>query len=420
MTGLIDFSINATENGTAAAPALWTEGMPAKAVNDSAREVMAALARWRVDNSGALTATMVGNAYSLSSQQGIKDSHFAGVFTISFSAQQANTGPATLNIDNTGPRPWRRPRSIEFAPGDIIPLMIHTVVWSPALGTYVSLSPTFEAPGTYAPLAAAGAVLPGWVECDGRALSRVSYAALFTVIGTLYGPGDGATTFNIPDLNGRALFGRDGGKGRLTGAGSVGGGEGSAGGSETVTLIEAQIPSHNHGGSTGSAGGHDHGGSTGQAGQHNHTGSTGGAGAHNHTGSTGGSGGHSHGGSTSLSGSHTHNLNYEKLPIYGGGGSLTAVSQMYPPSTGNSIALSEGAGEHQHTIATDSVGDHSHNFTTSNVGDHAHTIGTDGNHAHTISGDGNHSHSLTISNAGGGQAHSNMPPSLVGIYAIKA
>uniref|UniRef100_UPI0018F072A4 hypothetical protein n=1 Tax=Vibrio cholerae TaxID=666 RepID=UPI0018F072A4 len=83
-------------------------------------------------------------------------------------------------------------------------------------------------------------------------------------------------------------------------------------------------------------------------------------------------------GTTSSSGTHTHDLAYTKLAIYGGGGGLTAVSEMFPPSVGNSTAQVGGAGEHQHPIATDSVGDHSHNFSTSGVGDHAHVIGADG------------------------------------------
>lgn len=43
----------------------------------------------------------------------------------------------------------------------------------------------------------------GWLKCDGSAVSRSIYSGLFSVIGTTYGPGDGVTTFNIP--NGAAL-----------------------------------------------------------------------------------------------------------------------------------------------------------------------------------------------------------------------
>jgi microcystin-dependent protein len=43
----------------------------------------------------------------------------------------------------------------------------------------------------------------GWLVCDGRAVSRTTYAALFTAIGTLWGGGDGSTTFNLPPLTNR-------------------------------------------------------------------------------------------------------------------------------------------------------------------------------------------------------------------------
>ena len=48
---------------------------------------------------------------------------------------------------------------------------------------------------------------PGFFICDGRAISRTTYAILFGVIGTAYGAGDGSTTFNIPDLRGRVPVG---------------------------------------------------------------------------------------------------------------------------------------------------------------------------------------------------------------------
>lgn len=41
----------------------------------------------------------------------------------------------------------------------------------------------------------------GWLQCNGAAVSRTTYAALFAVIGTKYGSGDGSTTFNLPNLH---------------------------------------------------------------------------------------------------------------------------------------------------------------------------------------------------------------------------
>lgn len=53
----------------------------------------------------------------------------------------------------------------------------------------------------------------GWLRCDGTAVSRTTYAALFAEIGTRYGAGDGSTTFNLPDIRGRSPIGAGSGSG---------------------------------------------------------------------------------------------------------------------------------------------------------------------------------------------------------------
>ena len=51
-----------------------------------------------------------------------------------------------------------------------------------------------------------GTIQDGWLECDGRAVSRTMFADLFAAIGTTYGAGDGSTTFNLPDYNAAERF----------------------------------------------------------------------------------------------------------------------------------------------------------------------------------------------------------------------
>jgi microcystin-dependent protein len=102
-------------------------------------------------------------------------------------------------------------------------------------------------------IAYAGSTEPtGWLFCYGQAISRSTYASLFAVVSTTYGVGDGSTTFNVPDIRGRVIAGKDnmGGSAanRITGGGSgiTGTTLGASGGAETVTISTTTMPSHSH------------------------------------------------------------------------------------------------------------------------------------------------------------------------------
>lgn len=110
----------------------------------------------------------------------------------------------------------------------------------------MQMIPLFGGPALGIPIGAiwpyAGAAAPsGFLLCDGSAVSRNRYAALFAVIGTLYGAGDGETTFNVPDLRGRTLIGAGQGSGltnRELGTQNIG--------EENHTLNIEQLPAHRH------------------------------------------------------------------------------------------------------------------------------------------------------------------------------
>jgi microcystin-dependent protein len=101
-----------------------------------------------------------------------------------------------------------------------------------------------------------GAVIDYWgatppadyLFAAGQAVSRTTYAALFAVIGTSAGAGDGSTTFNLPDYRGRVGAGRENmatpATTRLNTLSSST--LGASGGAQTHTLTEAQMPVHNH------------------------------------------------------------------------------------------------------------------------------------------------------------------------------
>lgn len=74
----------------------------------------------------------------------------------------------------------------------------------------------------------------GWLVCDGAPVSRTDFANLFAAIGTVWGIGDGSTTFNVPDFRNRVLIG--------VGTHPLG----TVGGSATQTLSTANLASHTH------------------------------------------------------------------------------------------------------------------------------------------------------------------------------
>jgi microcystin-dependent protein len=79
----------------------------------------------------------------------------------------------------------------------------------------------------------------GWAWCDGQLLPLSQNTALFSLLGTTYG-GDGKSTFALPDLQGRAPMHPGQGPGLSLHD------LGETGGSETVTLLESEIPAHSH------------------------------------------------------------------------------------------------------------------------------------------------------------------------------
>jgi len=103
------------------------------------------------------------------------------------------------------------------------------------------------ATGTIVPWSSAS-VPTGFLECDGAAVSRSTYSALFAVVGTTYGTGDGASTFNLPNLADNVAIGKSPGKALAsTGGANTVASTGNVGGSTAnATLSTPQLASHNH------------------------------------------------------------------------------------------------------------------------------------------------------------------------------
>jgi len=89
----------------------------------------------------------------------------------------------------------------------------------------------------------------GFLECDGSAVSRTTYSALFGVVSTTYGAGDGSSTFNVPNLSDKIAMGKSGtkalastgGANTVTSTGNVGGSTANA------SITTGQLAAHTHG-----------------------------------------------------------------------------------------------------------------------------------------------------------------------------
>jgi len=90
-------------------------------------------------------------------------------------------------------------------------------------------------------IAFAGETVPdGWADCNGDTLSRTLYPETFAALGTIWGVGDGSTTFNLPDFRGRGIIGVG------TGTSLTPRALGDEVGFEAVTLTVDEMPTHGH------------------------------------------------------------------------------------------------------------------------------------------------------------------------------
>lgn len=245
-------------------------------------------------------------------------------------------------------------------------------------------------------LYAAGVTAPtGWLFCDGSAVSRSTYANLFSILGTSYGSGDGATTFNLPDFRDRILF------------------------SAPSSFLDSDIPSNTATWFTGSSsphsspfshssdGGHnDHGVSSTTSGAHSHTDS------HSHTADSGAAGAsvtmasHTASGAFGFAGAaHTHTRTSGATSAPTGTLSQTTPTVTVASGVHTHVVTLASAGastnhvsgstsyaktvthsSHTHTAGSGASGSDDIGSTTTSGHTHTVTQGTAGSHQHTDHG----------------------------------
>jgi microcystin-dependent protein len=251
-------------------------------------QIAKSMANYSICGTYLLDSGSGANAYVLSapSPRQSPTNYFDGM-QVRFFTTNANTGASTVNINALGVKNINRSDGTTLQTGDIPAGTEITITYRATLGYFI-LSQNVKVSGAqsiqdlktfitsprggsdpsnandlvrYSFLQSyvtansntfpAGVPVPwcgnsapvGWLLCYGQAVSRTTYAALFTNIGTNFGSGDGSTTFNVPDLRGRTPFGRDdmGGTAanRIVTNGTI---FAASGGEEKHTLTQAEVP----------------------------------------------------------------------------------------------------------------------------------------------------------------------------------
>jgi microcystin-dependent protein len=246
----------AASNATADSTINWAEGQSPSSVNDSARAMMARTAEWRDDVSGTIATGGVSTAYTVASNQGFDTLAHLGGAMIAFVPHATCGATVTLNVDGLGARPLRTSPGVELPSGLLIQGTPYVATYNNADGAFY-LRGFFSLPyaipiGGLLPYVGASAPNSSFALPFGQAISRTTYATLFALVGTTFGTGDGSTTFNIPDLRGRAVFGLDNMGGSAASRITVAGGNfdgsalGGVGGAQNHTLTQGEMPSHTH------------------------------------------------------------------------------------------------------------------------------------------------------------------------------
>jgi microcystin-dependent protein len=209
---------------------------------------MSRIAQWRDDITGTTVTTGTGTAYALASNQVFLSN--GNGYTIQFTPGATNTGAVTLSVDSQTAAPLRFLTGVDLPSGVLISGSLYQATYRAASGEWLLHASPLAAPfliplgglidyiGLTSP--SANFILP-----QGQAISRTTYAALFSLVGTAFGGGDGSTTFNVIDLVGRVAAMRDVGSARLSATyfGSNPAILGNSGGSESQPLAATQIPS---------------------------------------------------------------------------------------------------------------------------------------------------------------------------------
>jgi len=192
-------------------------------------DVGSAVNLWNISNAASGNGPILATSGTDTNVAGNISSKGSGQLNLDAGA----TGKVVIGASSTG--------DIELKRATVANVSVSVTGTLTASSTVTLLNATIDVLPAGVVMASAGALAAGWLECNGAAVSRTTYARLFTAISTTYGVGNGSTTFNLPDMSRRVIMGRGG-----TLTTTISNTLASVGGAETHTLTTAQMPAHDH------------------------------------------------------------------------------------------------------------------------------------------------------------------------------
>ncbi|UNF39640.1 phage tail protein [Bartonella krasnovii] len=223
MSTIYDWSLTASENGSADSLINWSEGQHPNTVNNSARFMMQRVKEYLLDTGGTLEGiVMVDDTQKTSAIRLLSQSQFLEYkngLSICFKAKGKNVGSTTVSLNALAGKPVYKATDsglLALSGGEIQEGCLYRLVYDEEITGWQILNPTREKASSLKRLPS-GLIGPfamerlpeGWLPCDGGAYLRRTYRALFDAIGTVWGEGDGVSTFNVPDFRGMFLRGLD-------------------------------------------------------------------------------------------------------------------------------------------------------------------------------------------------------------------
>jgi microcystin-dependent protein len=245
------WSKTAASNATADSSINWSEGMSPSSVNDSARAMMARAAEYRDDISGSITTGGTLTAYTVTTNQGLASTPTDGQL-LAFTPHATSGVAPTLTVDGGTTYAIQTSPGVAVGAATLVLGTPYTVKFSTTDSAWI-LRDFYGNPyaipiGGMMPYTGSTAPNSNFVLPYGQCISRTTYATYFAQVSTTFGVCDGTTTFGVPDLRGRSLFGVDNMGGTAANRITVAGGNfngsvlGTAGGNQTKTLALSEIP----------------------------------------------------------------------------------------------------------------------------------------------------------------------------------